>query len=178
MTNHAFEQEQLLEEGEFDYIKVRKHWIVYVEDFFLHAFGCVIFIIAAYYLASKGSFDGLLGSGGTYGAMILVGFTLIFWASFFYAWTKNYFDMWHVTNEHIIAINQKEILAREEMFMELTRIQDVLFEKNGLLASILGYGRLRVQSAGTSQEFVLEHTAYVEDVARTIMELRDKTQER
>lgn len=172
----TFEKEHLLEEGEIMITIIRKHWIVYVGDFFLHAFGCLIFIISAYYLASRGSFGGIYAIEASYGAMILVMFVLIFWTSFFYAWTKDYFDVWYVTNEHIIAINQKEIFARDEAFMELERIQDVHFEKEGLLATIFGYGKLKVQSAGTDQEFVMEYVNEVEAAAHRIMDLRDEAQ--
>lgn len=171
-----FKREQLLEEGEVITDRIRKHWIVYVKHFFLHAFGCLIFMIAAYYLASKGWFGGVTGEGYLYGAMVLLMFVLIFWVSFFYAWTKEYFDVWFVTNKHIIAINQKQIFTRDEAFMELTRIQDVFFEKEGFLSNILGFGRLRVQSAGTEQEFSIEYIAEVETVAHRIMDIRDEVQ--
>lgn len=169
-------RENLLEEGEMMLIKIRKHWIVYLEDFFLHAFGCVIFSLCAYFLATRGYFGGINSIESAYGGMTLMVFVLIFWTSFFYSWTKDYFDVWFVTDRHVIAINQKEIFNREEAFMELQRIQDVFFEKDGLVGTMLGYGKLRVQSAGTEQEFVMEDVANVEHVAHTIMTLRDDSQ--
>lgn len=172
----AFQREELLEEGEYMLEKVRKHWIVYVRDFLLHAFGCFVFIASAYYLAYKGSFGGVLATESSYGAMILIMFVLIFWTSFFFAWTKEYFDVWYVTNEHIIAINQRELFTREESFMELNRIQDVTFEREGFFGTLMDFGRLKVQSAGAEQEFIIENVAHVEDRAHKIMELRDKVQ--
>jgi hypothetical protein len=172
----AFEREKLLEDGEVITEKIRKHWIVYLRDLFLHAFGCVIFLISSYYLASKGSFSSLVGEGGAYGVMILIMFVLIFWTSFFYAWTKEYFDVWFITNKHVIAINQRQMFNREESFMELNRIQDVFFEREGFLATMLGFGRLRVQSAGTEQEFIIENVRDVESKAHIIMNIRDEIQ--
>lgn len=172
----AFTQEQLLEEGEIVHESIRKHWIVYVYIFFLHAFGCLIFLISAFYLAMTDNFSGLLQDGAAYGAMTLIAFVLIFWTSFFYAWTREYFDVWHVTNMRIIAISQKEIFTRDEAFMELSRIQDVFFEKDGFLSTVLGYGKLRVQSAGTLQEFVIEDIQDVEAVAHRLMDARDEVQ--
>lgn len=169
----AFEREQLLEEGEVITEKLRKHWIVYLQDFFLHAFGCLVFLIAAYYLASKGAFSSFTGDGVAYGSMVLIMFVLIFWTSFFYAWTKEYFDVWFITNKHIIAINQRQMFDREESFMELNRIQDVFFEREGFLATMFGFGRLRVQSAGREQEFIIENVRDVETKAHVIMNLRD-----
>lgn len=169
-------REELLKEGEVISEKVRKHWIVYVADFFLHSFGCLLFVFAAYFLDTRGSFGGTYSLGASYGAMILIMFVLIFWTSFFFAWTKDYFDVWYVTNQHIIAINQKTLLAREEAFMELIKIQDVSFEKEGILPTVLGYGKLKVQSAGIEQEFIMENVHDVEQVAHRIMELRDAAQ--
>ena len=168
-------QEEILEDGEEMILKVRKHWIVYVEDLLLHLFGCIVFILAASYLSSNGRmFSSISESFGAYSAMTLTAFVLLFWTSFFYTWTKNYFDVWYVTDEHIIAVNQRDMFDREEAFMELTRIQDVFFEREGLLSTLLNYGRLKVQSAGTEQEFIIEDVRNVEEVAHRIMELRDE----
>lgn len=168
------EQEQLLEEGELMLETVRKHWMVYVEDFFFHSFACFIFLITAIYLTSSNSLSFIDINIDNYVSMILVMFVIIFWTSFFYAWTKDYLDAWYVTDRHIISVNQKEILNREEAFMQLTRIQDVSFEKNGFIATFFGYGKLKVQSAGTEQEFIMDHVNNVEVVARMLMDLRDK----
>lgn len=167
------EQDHILEIGEVLLEKVRKHWMVYMEDFLLHIFGCLLFIVPAAYLTSIGFVPFLTPDDMDQIAMVLVIFVLLFWASFFYFWTKSYFDVWYVTNRHIIAINQKQIFEREEAFMELNRIQDVFFEKNGFLQTFLGYGVLKVQSAGTEQEFVIENVRDVEAIAHRIMELRD-----
>lgn len=170
------EQDHLLENGEEMLEKVRKHWMVYLEDFSLHLFGCLACILPAYYLASHSVSIFLSNGDRAHLAMVLITFVLIFWVSFFYFWTKSYFDVWYITDRHIIAVNQKQMFEREEAFMELTRIQDVFFEKNGFIQTFLGYGTLKVQSAGTEQEFIIENVHDVEDVSHRIMELRDTAQ--
>lgn len=175
-TRMILEKENLLDAGEEIIERVRKHWIVYVYDFISHAVGCIVFIVAAGYLAAHGKLFGVETLYGDYGAMVLVAFVILFWTSFFFAWTKNYFDVWYVTNKHIIAINQKDIFDRDEAFMELNRIQDVFFEKTGFISTLLGYGQLKVQSAGTEQEFIIEDVRDVEGCAHRIMELRDRVQ--
>jgi hypothetical protein len=168
------EQESLFEENEELLEKVRKHWIVYVQDFFIHSIGCMLFIGLAYGLSRAGQGMWLPEEVTMNGSLVLMIFVILFWISFFFFWTKNYFDVWYVTNQHIIAINQKQLFERDEAFMELTRIQDVFFEKNGFISTFLGYGILKVQSAGTVQEFIIEDVANVEQVAHRIMELRDE----
>lgn len=170
------QQDELLEEGEIILDRVRKHWIVYAEDVFYHTFGCFLFMVLASYLSHSGAFSFIDEDSGAYLGMVLVMFVIIFWISFFYAWTKEYLDVWYVTDRHIIAVNQKQMFEREEAFMELSRIQDVFFDKTGFISTWLGYGKLRVQTAGSEQEFIIENVAEVEAVAHRIMELRDISQ--
>jgi hypothetical protein len=110
-----------------------------------------------------------------FGAELFVFIVLLSFVSFFYAWTRNFLNIWYITTRHVVAVNQKDILEREVSFMEYSRIQDVLFEKGGILQAWFGYGTLRIQSAGTDQEFVFKDVADVESVAHTLMELRDTT---
>jgi uncharacterized membrane protein YdbT with pleckstrin-like domain len=166
------EQESLFKEDEIILVKVRKHFIVYIEDFLLHSFGCILFSLALFFFSTLvPTLHSALSSSTE---LILLAFLLLFWTSFFYGWTKNYLDVWYVTNQHIITVNQKQLFEREKAFMELARIQDVFFEQNSFLATFLGYGKLRVQSAGTNQEFVIEYVRNVEAVTHRIMDLRDE----
>jgi uncharacterized membrane protein YdbT with pleckstrin-like domain len=170
------EQDHLLEEGETMLEKVRKHWVVYIDDFILHLLGCIVFLIAAIFISNTQFFAALHSGDKAHISMVLVGFVLLFWTSFFYFWTKNYFDVWYLTDRHIIAVNQKDMFDRDESFMELERIQDVMFEKVGFVQTFFGYGKLKVQSAGTEVEFIIDNVHDVEDVVHRIMELRDKAQ--
>ncbi|MBP6948528.1 MAG: PH domain-containing protein [Candidatus Pacebacteria bacterium] len=170
------EQKHILENGEIVLEKVRKHWIVYVKDALMHVGACFVVMILAVYITKNGTLSFIDRDMVSYIGLILMMLVIIFWVSFFYAWTKNYFDVWYVTDKHVIAINQKQILEREEMYMELSRIQDVSFEKSGFLSTWLGFGRLKIQSAGIDQEFVMDTVHDVESFAYMIMKLRDETQ--
>jgi len=161
------ERESFLEEGETVLEKARKHWIVYVEDVLTHTFGMLFFIAV---LIALEKYGGVYGMYGAFGVTIVV---MLFWIAYFYAWTQNYFDVWYITDKHIVVVDQKELLERKESFMNLNRIQDVSFDKVGLLQTWLGYGKLHVQSAGESQEFVMSNVCDVEVIARKIMDMRD-----
>jgi uncharacterized membrane protein YdbT with pleckstrin-like domain len=169
------QQDELLEEGEVLLEGVRKHWIIYVQDSISHLFGCAVFIVITMLLSFHKVVPLLDNDNKAYISMVLVFFVIIFWISYFYFWTKNYFDVWYVTDRHIIAVDQKDMFVRNESFMELGKIQDVSFEKNGFIATFFGYGKLKVQTAGSDQEFVIEDVHDVEAVAHRIMELRDTT---
>jgi len=171
-----FQKEELLEVDESIIGRVRKHWIVYVSDVVLHGFGCLLFLGVVAVLSSSVATSTVGYAIIQNSKLIILFFVLLFWISFFFFWTKNYFDVWFLTNKRLIAVNQKEMFDREEVFMELSRIQDVFFEREGIIATLLNYGRLKVQSAGIDQEFVMTHVYDVENVAHTIMGLRDEAQ--
>jgi uncharacterized membrane protein YdbT with pleckstrin-like domain len=60
--------------------------------------------------------------------------------------------------------------------MEYNRIQDVFFEKEGFLQTFFGYGRLKVQTAGSDTLFMIENVRDVENVAEKILSLRSGKQ--
>ncbi len=165
-----------LKDGEEIVAVARKHWIVYVKQALLHLYGCAVCIALAVFLISRKGSTVTPVEGITPVALILIAFVILFWSSFFYFWTKNYFDVWYITTSHIVAVNQKNIFEREESFMELTKIQDVSFEKEGIIATYFGYGKLQVQTAGSIQEFAIDYISNVETVAHRIMDLRDNAQ--
>lgn len=162
------ETETLITDGEEMLYTARKHFLVYIEDVVIHGFGCLLLVTGVYFLHDRG---GLVEG---YVSLLLCMFMLIFFTSFFYAWTKDYFDVWYITNTHIVAINQKSILDREISYMEYSRIQDVFFEKEGLLQTFFGYGRIKIQTAGSDQPFVIDAVRDVENLTRAIIELRDR----
>jgi uncharacterized membrane protein YdbT with pleckstrin-like domain len=166
-----FQEENLFEEGEVVVMKVKRHWITYVQDVLIHFFGVTLFLgIALLATFFKKEFS-------VYAELFFLVLVLLGFVSFFYAWTKNYFDVWYVTDRRIIAVDQKEILRRTVDYLAYSRIQDVMFEKNGFLETFFGYGKLRVENAGEEQETEMLYVTDVEEVAKKIMELRDGAKE-
>jgi uncharacterized membrane protein YdbT with pleckstrin-like domain len=172
------EQESLFKEGEGLIEKVSKHWIVYVGDFVMYSGVCLLFIIVAQFIASTPFFSNTFHIDGSLAAKTFIFFVILFWISFFYAWTNHYFDVWYITNKNVIAVNQKQLFQREISYMELSRIQNISFEKNGFVETFLGHGKLKIESAGEGQEFIINDISNVEEVAKRIMELKNKAQEK
>ena len=142
----------------------RKHFIVYISTALWHVFfGCVIFIFLVFLSEAHGAFWASVGE------MISASFLLLLWTSFFYFWTNQYFDEWRVYETHMTAIDQKDILFRDESFLSFSKIQDVKFEKAGVLQNIFGYGTITIENAGTEQQFVIPYVADVEDVTNAIL---------
>jgi uncharacterized membrane protein YdbT with pleckstrin-like domain len=72
---------------------------------------------------------------------------LILWMSFFYQWTDYYFDVWIITNERVIDLEQKGFFNRQMSTLRIERIQDITVSIEGIVATFLKFGDIHVHSA-------------------------------
>lgn len=148
-------------------LSVRKHYITYIYNILSHAFGILLFFV--FYLGTR-YFDGLLID------IIESGFVFILfllWSSLFYFLTLQYYDVWYVARNHLMAVDQKEVFNREVSILRLDKIQDISYKKDGFLANLFGYGDVTVQTAGVEQVFVIKSVGEVEAVSEELIRLRD-----
>jgi uncharacterized membrane protein YdbT with pleckstrin-like domain len=82
-------------------------------------------------------------------------FTFIFWLFGWILWLDYHLDAWVITSKRIIDLDQHGVFNRETAELWLNRVQDVTIKVDGILASLLKYGAVRVQTAGETQEFVM-----------------------
>lgn len=66
----------------------------------------------------------------------------------FILWTDYYFDVWIVTNQRVVDIEQRTIFNREVSEFMLYNVQDVTVEIPSMLATFLKYGNIKIQTAG------------------------------
>ena len=117
--------------------------------------------------------ESLLASvvGGT-AAVLLVSLyllvVLLLGFNHFFNW---FFDIWVVTNERIIDVDQEGVFSKKIGELELHKVQDVLAESHGILATMFGYGRIKVETAGSHTEFAFDGIPKPYNVAKHILEL-------
>lgn len=70
------------------------------------------------------------------------------------AFINYYLDVFVVTSERIMHIEQHGPFSRTLSELRLERVQDVTVEQHGILSTLLHFGNLRVQTAGEANEFV------------------------
>jgi uncharacterized membrane protein YdbT with pleckstrin-like domain len=81
--------------------------------------------------------------------------TLLWWTRLVAIWTDYYLDTWVVTNKRIIDIEQKGFFSRQVSSFRVDRIQDVTVDTHGIIATLLHFGNIHVQTAGAGQKFVI-----------------------
>ncbi len=89
------------------------------------------------------------------------------------AWTETYLDVWTVTTERIINREQNGLFNRVVSELDLGVIQDVTAEQKGLFPTILHYGDVYIQTAGTTERFIFEQIPNPYKVAKIIQKLNE-----
>lgn len=71
----------------------------------------------------------------------------------FRALTEYYLDVWVITNRRVIDIEQHSFFNRQVSSVFLSHVQDATTTINGILPTLLNYGDIEIQSAGTISHF-------------------------
>ncbi len=96
---------------------------------------------------------------------------LFFWFYAFILWIDYYFDVWIVTNQRIVNIEQKGLFVRDIAELQITRVQDVTSEIRGLIPTLLDYGDVYVQTAGEQRRFVFRQVPRPNQIRDAIIQL-------
>ena len=73
----------------------------------------------------------------------------------FVLWTNYYLDVWILTSERIIDINQKNLFSRVISEFPINRVQNVSIEVHGVIETLLKFGDLKVETAGHGGGFTI-----------------------
>lgn len=96
---------------------------------------------------------------------------LFIWLFFFFSFIDYYLDVWIITNERIIDIEQRGFFSRIIAEHKLFRIQDVVSEVHGIFPTLLRFGDVHVQTAGAVTRFHFHQVPYPTQVRDTIIKL-------
>ena len=155
-----------LQPGEQITRSVRKHWFVLAAElvpFILLAFLPTLFQPFLHYIASTVPHSGQVSPFEILDnplLRIVYGLWLIIvWSAAFNTVTRYYLNQWIITNTRVIEIHQYGFFSREVSSLLLIKIQDVNSDVEGIFETLLGYGQLEVQSAGTEEHFIMDDIA-------------------
>lgn len=165
--------------GERVIAAVRKHWFVLVLEllpFVVLALAPTVLPTLVAWVASTSGAPVPFGEYLTFehpiARFILGLWWLLIWAGAFNTFTRYYLNLWVITTTRIVYIHQHGFFNREVSSFLLTRVQDVTTDVDGFFATLLGYGSLRVQTAGTdSNDFRMEHIPHPARLRDRIMKL-------
>jgi uncharacterized membrane protein YdbT with pleckstrin-like domain len=91
------------------------------------------------------------------------------WIAIFSLLTRYYLTVWVVTNIRIVDIQQWTFFSRQVSSFLLIRVQDMTTHVSGLIATIVGFGTLQVETAGSDEKFQMRGIARPEAIRDVIM---------
>jgi len=99
-------------------------------------------------------------------------FALFIWIYGFFIWIDYYFDIWIITSERIINIEQKGLFVRSMSEVKYSRIQDVTAEEKGVIPTMLDYGDVFIQTAAEKERFVFRKVPGPYELKDMIMDMQ------
>ncbi|RAL57895.1 hypothetical protein BLD25_00895 [Candidatus Gracilibacteria bacterium GN02-872] len=153
---------QNMRPGEEVLMVVKRHWIVYVM-LFIYFFSGVIVTFMIFF------FFGL----NTWGYMLNIILWLILSIILYIEWLNHELDMYVVTNNRVIGLEQIAFLNRAVTECNLGQIQEVNSKAKGLFANIFNYGTLSIQTAGSKTTLKMEFCPDVMQTSRKILNVVD-----
>lgn len=131
---------------------VRRHWFILASELFgiimLALIPVGILLAFQFIPANMDTLDGI--RPGAYPALVsylITGWSTICVMLGFAAWTHYYLDLWVITDRRIIVIDQRGFFSRNVSSFRLERLQDIEFYVQGILATFLKFGTIKMQTA-------------------------------
>jgi len=103
---------------------------------------------------------------------------LFIWLFFFFSFIDYYLDIWIITNERIIDVQQEGFFARTISEQRLYRVQDVTSEVHGFFPTILKYGNVYIQTAGARQRFLFSEVPLPDEIRNIIIKLAESSKKK
>ncbi len=146
MIDYKFNKEDInLRGGEHLVSVMRKHWFV----FFTRVLPLkILFVLPLIFMVVT------LNMQLSQTAIAVIIFFSSLWMlvllmAIFTIWTNYFLDIWIVTNQRIIDIEQRHLFNREVRTLRMETVQDVHVDKVNFFQEFFNFGTLRVQTAGT-----------------------------
>lgn len=154
---------------------LRRHWFTYVMFWNIGLIMSIpLFVLAYFWIFSDAEFSALLIN-----VTVLGGFSYLLFiiGLLFYGFIDYYLDVYIVTNERIVSIEQNGFFKRKISELHLHQIQDVSAQVLGAFATLLHYGDIHIQTAGERENFVFRSIPNPYRISKIIIELHEKSLE-
>lgn len=164
--------------GEKVIYSLRRHPIIFVGDVLL-----ILILVAA----PLGLYFGIglmwpeLLSGPISGPVLILtasAYYFLVWLFFMMNFVDYYLDLWIVTNDRVLNVEQHSLFSRTISELDLANVQDVTSEVKGVLAFVFGYGNVYIQTAAEKGRFVFEQVHDPEEIRKNMLEIVSEDRKR
>lgn len=153
---------------------LRRHPIVFFGTTLFILF--LIFIPFILYFMIEGGLPSLLSGPVSRPILLLAvsSYELLMWLFLFTQFVDYYLDVWAITTERILNVEQQGLFSRTVSELDMAKVQDVTSEIKGIIPSIFNYGTVYIQTAGETKRFTFEQVPQPHKVRMSVLELVEK----
>ncbi len=150
---------------------VRKHWFSYMIFIFFGAIMLVPVVAGIiYWIVNPTALSQLFGNI----SILFASAYLLFVMAVLIAGIVDYYlDIYIVTNERIVLINQEGLFRRQISELHLHQIQDVNAKVEGIFQTIFHFGNVTIQTAAEKENFAFMVVPHPYRIAKTILDLHE-----
>ncbi|MCK4454242.1 PH domain-containing protein [Candidatus Parcubacteria bacterium] len=154
--------------GETTILLTRKHWLNLFVPLFINLL-LILLPFVVYFIINSFSWYDKISSLYWFLATLLL---LILWNLAFYNIMIYALNTVLVTNKRVIENKQEGLFKHRINELELDKVQDISIKVFGLLAELLSFGNLEIQSAGAKVKFSFTQLPHPQKIKNTIMKLK------
>ncbi|PIR76616.1 MAG: hypothetical protein COU32_01180 [Candidatus Magasanikbacteria bacterium CG10_big_fil_rev_8_21_14_0_10_42_10] len=167
---------ELIKQKSYEQIvyEIRRHPITFIPIAFL--FLVLLLVPVILYALISRIFPELLMGPRSYPLLVLLvsAYTLTMYLLFYVRFIDYYLDLWIVTNDRIIDIEQHNLFARSITELDLFRIQDVTVEMHGMFATLFNYADVSVKTASSNTHIVFYAVAHPNKIREDLIKLSEE----
>lgn len=152
---------------------LRRHWLIFFKHVLFTAFFASLPAVA-YMFLKRGVPDITTSQIFPLVALAISSYYLFILIYFYLGWLDYYLDVWIVTDDRIINIEQNGLFRRVVAEQNIFRVQDVTAEVHGLIHTFFDFGNVLVQTAGTKDRFSFEQVPHPYKVKKIIIHLNER----
>ncbi len=148
----------------------RRHWFYFVTETLLFGLLAIFPLVAGTILPTYIPFE-IPGYVSILFHFLYTLWLLFVWITFFISYTNYILDLWILTSERLVNVEQIGIFSREVSTLQIEKVQDITVTRSGILDELLGTGSLLVESAGADKKFFMSKIANAERVKEHILKI-------
>jgi len=164
--------------GEHVIMILHRHPITFLPTIAL--FLVLFFVPIALFYMGNSLFPTLLDSAIAYPLLVL--FASVYYLSiylfFFAQFIDFYLDMWVITNERIVDIEQHSLFHRVITELELFRIQDATTNVQGIFPTLFNYGNVIVKTASNTDGIVFYNVPNPNSIRTNLIQFAEDDRKR
>lgn len=92
---------------------------------------------------------------------------------FYFQFIEFYLDMWIVTNDRIVDVEQNGLFSHTISELDLYRVQDVTVETNGFFPSVFKYGSVKIKTASQNTGIIFHNVSNPNEIREALIQLSD-----